>query len=101
MLIFKNKNIIRFGLNLGVKNITRYQFLLKIAICENSISSIMNINLIIYKLLLFKSFLNLHENIRMDNTKILMVDGTFDKPERHFLKKYISNLKHFYINEDF
>ena len=50
MLYFKLKTLIKYGRNLGFKNLTRFVFLNKLILRENFFFSILDWKLLLYKL---------------------------------------------------
>jgi hypothetical protein len=60
MFLLKKKYIIKLGFNLGLNNISQYNFLISIIMSNKLFSSIIDLELVFYKLLLLRSFLKLY-----------------------------------------
>jgi hypothetical protein len=100
MLIFKKKNLIKFGLNLNIKNLSKYKFLNKLILSNKLFFSIFDLKFLIYKLLSFYAFNNLHiKNLKSTRT-LLFVDGSLNKRTQILNKKYLLQYNYFYVNKN-
>jgi len=97
MFLLKKKNIIKLGFYLGLTKISKYQFLLNIILSSNQFYSILNLKFITYKLLTLKQFLKIY---KLNNKKIIIVDGTLLDSERLFYKKYLKTTNHKHIDKN-
>jgi len=102
MFLLKKKYIIKLGFNLGLNNLTQYNFLTSIVMSNKLFSSLIDLELVFYKLLLLRNFLKLYNWLLYKKSKLLIVDGTeiTNYSRRYLYETYIKNLNHFYINED-
>lgn len=100
MLIFKKKNLIKFGLNLNIKNLSKYKFLNKLILSNKLFFSIFDLKFLIYKLLSFYTFNNLYIKNLKNTRTLLFVDGSLNKRTQTINKKYLLQYNYFYINKN-
>ena len=99
MFIFKKKQLLEFGLNLGGTDLTKYQFLNKLILSQNLFYSIFELKLFMYKLLNFNTFIQIYtKNLKFKRT-ILFVDGTLDSKIQSTNKSYLLKYNYFYLNK--
>jgi hypothetical protein len=99
MFIFKKKQLLEFGLNLGSTDLTKYQFLNKLILSQNLFYSIFELKLFMYKLLNFNTFIQIYtKNLKFKRT-ILFVDGTLDSKIQSTNKSYLLKYNYFYLNK--
>lgn len=98
MLIFKKKNLIKFGLNFSSVTLSKFKFLNKLILSNNLFYSIIDIKLLIYKLLNFLAFMEIYtKNLKYKRT-VLFVDGTLNKKLHLLNSSYLLKYNYFYIN---
>ena len=102
MFLLKKKYIIKLGFNLGLKKLSQYNFLIAIIVSNKLFSSIIDLDLIFYKLLLLRSFIKIYKHLTNEDSKLLMVDGTDinNKQRRNNFEMYIKNSNQFFISQD-
>jgi len=99
MFIFKKKNLIHFGLNLGNTTLSKFKFLNKIILSNKFFYSILDLKLLIYKLMNFYSFIQIYiKNLKTKRT-VLFIDGSIDKKIQLINKTYLLKYNYFYINK--
>lgn len=98
MLFFIKKNLIKWGLNLTIKNISKYKFLNKIILTNKFFFSVINLKLLAFKLLTFYNFIQLYiKNLKYKRT-ILFLDGTLNQEQQKLNKVYLLQYKYYYLN---
>ena len=99
MFIFKKKNLIKFGLNLADKKLSKYKFLNKLILSNKLFFTILDLKLLTYKLLNFYSFIQIYTKNLKSTKNILFIDGTLNKNIQQINKKYLLQYNFFYINK--
>ena len=99
MFIFKKKNLIKFGLNLADKRLSKYKFLNKLILSNKLFFTILDLKLLTYKLLNFYSFIQIYTKNLKSTKNILFIDGTLNKNIQQINKKYLLQYNYFYINK--
>ena len=96
MLLFKKKNLIRFGFNLSIKSLTKYKFLNKLIISTKAFYSILNLKLLTYKILNFYSFLQIYKKNLKFNRRLIFVDGSSQELDRKSNENFLLNYNYYY-----
>jgi len=100
MIYFKPKTLIKFGLNLSFKSLTKFVFLNKLILSDNFFFSILDLKLLLYKLLNYYLFIQIYKKNLKTKRILLFIDGTSDKKLKLLNKKYVLNYNYFYINKN-